>query len=233
MPEVKVPDLSRWNHPRIIYAERSIPAGQTLTLTSTLTRTGRDMVIDLMGLSAEDYTPAAGGIVPDVTYIRSLNVNYMVTERPWWLSSMALIPAPAFHNYPGDHSLEGWFQAAASDNLRWSRPMWAHKEPWTFNPVDTLSLEYSAPAVLNVGVPQYQPTSIMMVTDGAGEVTGLRRVFRFAANLPQHPPVIRPQALQFSDQQDGNNQGNEPFRMHKFGSSTPAWRTPTMPICGS
>ena len=214
MPEVKN-DWNRWTHPRIIFAERVIPAGQTLDITADQTRTGRDMVVDLMGIGAEDLSTQAAGVgVANSSYLRSLNINYQVTERPWWVNA-ALIPAPAFHNFCGDHSLEGWFQGAPQANLRWARIQWEHAVPWIFNPADTLTIELTAPQLPDMVV--YTGLRVAAVFEGAGGVTGLRRLFRIDGLLNQTPIPPTPVAFRFSDAQDGNNQGNEPFVMRKMG----------------
>lgn len=230
MVEQKVPvNWKRFNHPKIVFAEKLIPAGKVDTIQQHELKVSRDMVVDYLAISEETLTTPRGG-GPFDTFLHWVGVNWGVVERATW-QAIGFGSIEEFHNfYEGDKTNEP-INPFGNTRTMWGPLRWRHSEPWLYNPIDTLSVDITTPVILPPGFEGIRELSVFF--DGVGQKSGLRRGFRIPCapiNL-QAPGQIFSQS--FSAPQMASNLGDEPFKMQSVGvgfpgrywcENTPDWR---------
>lgn len=216
MPGLTIKDVyRRFSHVSMLFAEQVVPAATAANIQQQELKTSRDMIVDYLALSEETFSQnlvAAGG---GQTFLRYIDVNWGVVDKARWMPGNFYAPALVFHNVNGDRSQAGIF-AGALDLATWGKIGYYHSEAWTYNPVDTLSVDATRPAnPAGFGVTNL--TTWIIQFEGVGIRTGLRRVFQIpGVTLLQGPAAAPPVSVPFSNNQQAANLGSEPHKMIGF-----------------
>lgn len=212
-------DFSAFNHPKIMFAEHVVEqagaAGNAdrFTFEDNQLRVSRDTIVDLLVVTEESRSGEEDLTDPNGTFLHYLGVNYRVTERPDWVKS-GDAPIETFHNFhEGDRSGGAIPDALTTGyTTAWGKLQWNFFEPWIYEPIDTLTVQFTAPATA-LGYSGYFP---VFGVHGRGSRTGMPRFFYIPdVAVPQLLPNII-FAQTYNSNQHCNNLGDEPFKIYKM-----------------
>ncbi len=210
-------------HPSILFAEQVVPANTAANIQQQELKTSRDMIVDYLAVSEETFSQdllVAGG---GQTFLRYIDVNWGVVDKARWLPGNFYTPSLVFHNVSGDRSQAGILNGATG-LVNWGKIGYYHAEAWTYNPVDTLSVDATRPANPAANNAVQQNNSFHVLFDGVGIRTGLRRVFQIPNVLFAQAPIgAAPASVPFSNNQQAANLGSETHMVVGF-SFVPANR---------
>lgn len=212
-------DWHQFNHPKIVFAEKFIPAGESRVIEQHELKVSRDMVVDYLAISDDSFTTDSKlALAPNMTLLHWLVVNWGVVERPTWIP-IGFGMMEEFHNFfEGDRLCMPIvaFGGMPSTLFAWGPLRWRHSEPWLYNPIDSVSIDVVAPPPpgnVTIGTPRY----LGVFMDGVGLKSGMRRSFVIGqAQVGGQAPGI-PFSQSFSAPQTMANLGDETFKMQAVG----------------
>ena len=207
-------------HPLVLFAERVATAGQQVAITQEALKTSRDMIIDYIAISEESLSSGVVLAGAGQTYLHYLDVNWGIVEGARWLPGNSFGNIETFHNYVADRS-SGGIMNFANVLVAWGGLRWKHSEPWIYNPIDNLTIDFLRPA-MPAGIAQAAAEPLRVSFSGVGQKTGLRRDSEVQGiNVPQALGGAAPLPGTFSDNQRANNIGTDPIFMTDMSVSFP------------
>jgi hypothetical protein len=215
-------DWHKFNHPKIVFAEKVILAGRSDTIQQNELKVSRDMVVDYLAISDDTFTTEPRVAGPHQTFLHWIGVNWGVVERSTWIP-IGFGSIEEFHNfYEGDSTNVPIDPLTGDTRTMWGALRWRHSEPWAYNPIDTLSIDLAAPqAPIAIGGVR----ELSVFWDAVGLKSGSRRSFVIPRSpfLPQGLGV--PFSQSFSAPQLASNLGDEAFKVQSVGLGFPerAW----------
>jgi len=215
-------DWHKFNHPKLVFAERLIPAGESAVIEQKELHVSRDMVIDYLAVSDDSIStddPDVPITSPNQNFLHWVGINWGIVERASWLP-IGFGSMEEFHNFfEGDRTnvpfTPGTKPPRGLD--AWGPLRWRHSEPWLYNPIDTLSVDIAMPPPAKVG---RTAPELDVFWDGVGLRSGMRRSF-LIPNSPINAQANVPFTRSFSNQQLATNLGDEAFKMQAIGIGFP------------
>jgi len=206
--------------PLILFAEQVVAPGAQIEINQDALSASRDMIIDYLAISEDSFSTNNLVVGLGQTYLHMLDVNWGVAEGSKWLPGNNFGRIELFHNHPGDRSAAG-IMNFANRFAAWGGLRWKHSEPWIYNPIDNLTIDFLRPA-MPAGIAQAAAEPLRVSFSGVGQKTGLRRDSEVQGiNVPQALGGAAPLPGTFSDNQRANNIGTDPIFMTDMSVSFP------------
>jgi len=208
-------DWSIFSHPRVLFAEQVLATGVQQIIQNDSLRTGRDMLVDYIHLSGEDYS--TGVAAPGACFNNIIFANWWIQDRSrYYIQPVELI---AIDNAPGSEL--GLVAAAWDAGVAVYSILYHHPVRWVYNPVQNVIVEWVNPASLGLAT---NASNVNMELQGVGLVTGHRRLFHIvipiAANAAGQVQGV------VSNQQTMANAGDQPYLIEH----TRFWFTTNAPL---
>ncbi len=197
--------------PLILFAEQVLIPGQQVEINQDALSASRDMIVDYLAISDDSFSTGIAPVGLGQTYLHMLDVNWGIVEGARWLPGNNFGRMELFHNHVGDRSAGG-IMAFANRFAAWGCLRWKHSEPWVYNPIDNVTIDFLRPQMPAAGQAAAEPMHVSF--GGVGQKTGLRRNSEIQGiNSPQALGLAPPFVWSFSDLQRANNIGTDPIFM--------------------
>lgn len=211
-------DWGKFNHPKIVFAEKVILAGKSDTIQQNELKVSRDMVVDYLAISDDTFTTAPRITNPHQTFLHWIGVNWSVVERSSWIP-VGFGSIEEFHNfYEGDSTNVPIDPLTGNTLTMWGALRWRHSEPWVYNPIDTVSIDLVAPPA---PVEVLGSRELSVFWDAVGLKSGGRRSFVIPRSAIPGQALGLPFSQSFSAPQLASNLGDEAFKMQAMGIGFP------------
>lgn len=207
MVERKQTDFTLFTHPRILYTERAIDNTAVVFVDQNALRTSRDMLIDYIWVSMEDYSVGGGGIGPNNTQLQFLWLNWNISDRAQWFPE-GVVPCQMLHNFwDCDMSVVPNLGAG----LCVPTYLWRHTLRWVYNPAQGMTINWAVPASNQQACP-ILPVKVGL--HGQSMRTGHRRLFEELVPFPASAGAAV--AGTASVPQTFFNLGDDPYAIESF-----------------